>query len=620
MKKIKFMKDKSELFSKKNVISCYSGHKTVDGKETDQKCLVVGVQKKIALNQLNEEDIIPDVFNGQKTDVLEVPIMRAGHCADGEGLTKPSVKNSFGCLKNVVKDDNKPFRCLPAGSSIGINTDHSAGTLGFFAVDENNELCGVTNNHVALNTGYYPKHQAPIHIFLREYIIEDSLGLSMNSVTKSYQGHHEYGFGFNFTFNGDSLDGGLFEVGRTYVFHLDDLNMNGKFYLLLDDGSKYTESKIAEYPPLFDPTSDPENSYTLLQDVDDNDAYNYISGNQSLIVTYYPDQHNFSKLNYYYKKPNGESYTNEINYFYYGVPHCHLKDKSNIDPTDEYSKNEPSPKNLNKYKSLVTPSNIESSHLNSGTKFIGKVKYSEPLYFEHKYNYGTSSGDSNEKGLQATPINYIDACAFTFSKEVCPSNETIGLTTSYQEMEYSPNVGDYVYKSGRTTGVTPPEDLPDSQKPKIISTDWSGYVTYCSNFIQYEGEEPQQIESWQHYAYFEDCLYYKGEGVWFSDSGDSGSGVYIDSDSQKKLAALHFGGAADVSINNLQERSVISHGIGSKILNVLDGLHLSPWNGKRSLPQSIVGDKETITICGETFQKSSNQEQDAGISPSVFED
>ena len=46
MKKIKFMKDKSELFSKKNVISCYSGHKTVDGKETDQKCLVVGVQKK----------------------------------------------------------------------------------------------------------------------------------------------------------------------------------------------------------------------------------------------------------------------------------------------------------------------------------------------------------------------------------------------------------------------------------------------------------------------------------------------------------------------------------------------------------------------------------------------
>lgn len=624
MKKIKFMTDKQELFSKKNVISCYSGYKTINGKETEEKCLVVGVEKKLPLSELNEEDIIPDIFNGKKTDVLEVPMMQAGHCADGDGATSPSSSNNYGCLGNAVKDDNTPFRCLPAGSSIGVATENTAGTLGFFAVDEDGQLCAVTNNHVALNTGYYSEYQAPVHIYLKNDYLEDGTpNLRMESVTTNHQGKTEYGSATNFTFNGDPLDGGLFEVGRTYVFHLDGLNMDGEFYLLLDDGSKYTESKIAKYPLSFTATIDPEDSYTVLDDRDKAGAYNYISGDESLIVTYYPDKYNFSKLHYHYKTPDGKSHSNEINYFYYGVPHCHLKSTDGIDPTEEYPLKEPSSENLDKYKPLVTPSNIENWYLDSGTRPIGKVKYSEPLFFEHKLNYGGDHGP-NDKGLQASPLNLIDACTISLSKDVCPSNETIGLTTSYQDTDTA-SIGDFVYKSGRTTGVTPPKDLPLDKKPKVVATDWSGYISFCSSSILNEQQESQELNSWQHIALFEDCYYYKGEGVWFSDSGDSGSGVYKDSDTGKKLIALHFGGSSEVSFDAENNRSVVSNGIGCKIQNVMDILNLTPWNGKRSLPKSLVGDQETIAICGKTFIKSPNQEkyqngEAAGSSYTIFED
>jgi hypothetical protein len=74
----KLIREKYEktLMRKKGVVGCAVGYKHVEGKKTDQICIVCYVIEKIPENQLDEVDLIPPVIEGIPTDVIESGEMR----------------------------------------------------------------------------------------------------------------------------------------------------------------------------------------------------------------------------------------------------------------------------------------------------------------------------------------------------------------------------------------------------------------------------------------------------------------------------------------------------------------------------------------------------------------
>ena len=113
-----------ELLMKKNVVSVGTGSKKVDGKDTAEPSLVIGVSKKEPIESLSAQDMVPKKVNGMPTDVVEV----------GE----------IHLFENVTRQ--RP--ALP-GCSIG-HKDITAGTLGAIVKEGNISLI-LSNNHVLAN-------------------------------------------------------------------------------------------------------------------------------------------------------------------------------------------------------------------------------------------------------------------------------------------------------------------------------------------------------------------------------------------------------------------------------------------------------------------------------------
>ena len=106
---------------------------------------------------MSVDDLIPESINGIATDVIEVPKMYAfSSCSSGKDLMSPSSYLANGCEGHSYDKSGKPYKCIPGGSSIGPSNQNIAGTLGFFALNKNKELVGVTNNHVMGTQVYDP--------------------------------------------------------------------------------------------------------------------------------------------------------------------------------------------------------------------------------------------------------------------------------------------------------------------------------------------------------------------------------------------------------------------------------------------------------------------------------
>jgi hypothetical protein len=74
-KKIREKYEKT-LMRRKGVVGCAVGYKQIAGKKTDQICIICYVIKKIPEDQLDEADLIPPMFEGIPTDVIESGEMR----------------------------------------------------------------------------------------------------------------------------------------------------------------------------------------------------------------------------------------------------------------------------------------------------------------------------------------------------------------------------------------------------------------------------------------------------------------------------------------------------------------------------------------------------------------
>ncbi|KEI14937.1 trypsin-like serine protease [Clostridium novyi] len=111
------------FLNKSNVVGIGCGYKIKNGFYTNQLCIKVFVAKKLPLNQLNTNDIIPSIYKGIPTDIKETGYFTA------HSLTQK-------------------IRPTPGGYVISneYNTNYS-GTLGCLVTD-NKDLFVLSNNHV----------------------------------------------------------------------------------------------------------------------------------------------------------------------------------------------------------------------------------------------------------------------------------------------------------------------------------------------------------------------------------------------------------------------------------------------------------------------------------------
>ncbi len=118
----------SSLMTKPNVVGVGVGFKETQGKTTDELCVKVLVNRKLATDTLQTQELVPKAFDEIRTDVIEVGELRA------------------------FQTPTSRWRPAPGGVSIG-HYQITAGTLGCIVRDrDTGERLILSNNHVLANS------------------------------------------------------------------------------------------------------------------------------------------------------------------------------------------------------------------------------------------------------------------------------------------------------------------------------------------------------------------------------------------------------------------------------------------------------------------------------------
>ncbi len=145
---------KKELFKKKGVVLiCPEGQKTVKGIDTGRKATVVGVIKKLPIDRLEKQDIVPEFVEGVETDIIETGEIVALEIQKGGGRDRypgddpppepPKPEPDPEPNPETRKDKWRP---APGGISLG-HYNISTATLGG-VVKKNGTRYILSNNHV----------------------------------------------------------------------------------------------------------------------------------------------------------------------------------------------------------------------------------------------------------------------------------------------------------------------------------------------------------------------------------------------------------------------------------------------------------------------------------------
>ena len=148
-----------------NINSVSYGYKFVGGKQTDELCIMYGVEKKKPLSELTPEEILPSKItigdSVLKTDVFEVSMAEQLAC-----------NANCGQIAGPNSAVNRAFtRPLKGGLSItSTNNVSTVGTMGFIGVHtETQTLVGVTNNHVTIQDAFYTSERNLFGTIKNEY-------------------------------------------------------------------------------------------------------------------------------------------------------------------------------------------------------------------------------------------------------------------------------------------------------------------------------------------------------------------------------------------------------------------------------------------------------------------
>lgn len=126
-----------EMLKKSHVVGVAAGYKETEGVLTDEPSLVILVDEKRPLSEIDAKDRVPKDIEGVKTDVYVVGKLRAN---------------------NSPRDRYRPV--VPLGVSVG-HYASTAGTIGALVRDNTTgELYILSNNHVLANCNYAQRGDA----------------------------------------------------------------------------------------------------------------------------------------------------------------------------------------------------------------------------------------------------------------------------------------------------------------------------------------------------------------------------------------------------------------------------------------------------------------------------
>ncbi|MGI0148631.1 MAG: hypothetical protein ACREDF_03755, partial [Thermoplasmata archaeon] len=120
------------IFGRANVVGVAVGNKSIRGRETDERCIVVYVEHKRPETEMRPRDIVPKAIDGVRTDVVET--------------------GRFHALELVQSlDGERTHRIRPAPG--GVSLGHYRITAGTFGVltRRNGRPVILSNNHVLAN-------------------------------------------------------------------------------------------------------------------------------------------------------------------------------------------------------------------------------------------------------------------------------------------------------------------------------------------------------------------------------------------------------------------------------------------------------------------------------------
>jgi len=63
--------NEAAIFARANVVGVAIGNKSIRGRETDERCIVVFVEAKRPEAELRRWDVVPKAFGGVRTDIVE---------------------------------------------------------------------------------------------------------------------------------------------------------------------------------------------------------------------------------------------------------------------------------------------------------------------------------------------------------------------------------------------------------------------------------------------------------------------------------------------------------------------------------------------------------------------
>ena len=123
----------AELLARDHVVGVAVGRKVVAGRETDETCVVVYVDRKESEDALHPRDLVPKTLDGVRTDVVATGPFRA-----------------LPLLETLAVSHTQRVRPAPGGVSIA-HEKVTAGTLGVLAHRTSGEAVILSNNHVLAN-------------------------------------------------------------------------------------------------------------------------------------------------------------------------------------------------------------------------------------------------------------------------------------------------------------------------------------------------------------------------------------------------------------------------------------------------------------------------------------
>lgn len=545
----------ANLLKYRNVHGFYPGKKRVGGVETDENCVVVLVTNKISKQELRDEDIIPqNIGKGVKTDVVQLPSMIINGYCGGSNPIPPDKRRKSGCPDHIYDNETlEPYTDIPGGISIGNAGILDAGTMGMLVRDrDSRKIVGLTANHaVGLQPYYVGNHHQPI-----EYILTDNnFTFVMNNSDKT-RSIVEGKF--------DDVDFPKLIAGNLYKFTNESFLHD--MYISTNETKNNGGGSLNPYLNITIYDKQGEIRYSGGQGT----GTPAISAGETMYLTA-DSQLTQSELHYgSWVYPNIGA---PIQLMFMGVPPCRSTNRTQPGGGEYYDGLLSS-----KYKNLRGnrlghPGNLDAGVGGSGQIVIGGVDKIEPIKFCHPRN-------------TTQPINKIDACTVDLDTTIIQGKTGVLNLNTIPLVASQTWVGAEVFKSGRTTGVTPSgaHVMADgtlggnTNKCKIMSTTATISINYCL-------DHPGTVQGT---AIFEDVLLYELNNEWFSAAGDSGSAILMkdDTDGNKtKLVGVHIAGGYDDSDGDeIADTPIRSFGIGSRIQNVFETLNLTNWEGTIILP------------------------------------